>query len=192
MRGTRQAAFGILLGMMFGTGCQHPGDGEDVDGPMFGRAKRGARFLISAEEPVGVGELVEVARLLGPYRQLEASEMEALEARLEKELGRLVEVEFETLLRAEKRASRGRVFRRPVVTRASAREVLLARLGRDLALPLLTSDNRSVVVFGRVTGEAVKVSATAYEVEGKLGGGGGRQEVGTPGGGRAVVVEPAP
>lgn len=178
--------------MLFGTGCKHPGGGADLDEPMFGRAKRGARFLISAEEPVGVGELVEVARLLGPYRQLEVSEMEALEARLERELGRLVEVEYETLLKAEKKASRGRVFRRSVVTRESAREVLLARLGRDLALPLLTSDNRSVVVFGRVRGEAVKVSATPYEVDRRLDGSGGRQEVGTPGGGRAVVLEPAP
>jgi hypothetical protein len=47
---------------------------------------------------------------------------------------------------------------------ATARERVLARLGKDLALPVLTTDNRSVVAFSKMDGEQFQVTTKAYEI----------------------------
>lgn len=154
----------ILFSLMVLSSCQQTQSDADPDAPIFGQAATNATFLVSADEPVGVEELVRVARIIGPYRQLEPQEIAALEIKLKRELDRLVDIEFEQMLKEQKSITRHQPFRRIIVTRESARERLLARLGKDLALPLLTSDNRSAVVFGRISKEAIKLSPTAYEI----------------------------
>ncbi|MCX6856299.1 MAG: hypothetical protein NTV80_15500 [Verrucomicrobia bacterium] len=180
--------FLILLAL---NGCQQTQLGADADEPMFGKAKTDATFLVSSEEPVGVGELVRVARIIGPYRELQPAEIAELELRLEKELDRLVEIEYQQMLKEEKTIVRTQPSRRRVITRETARERLLARLGKDLALPLLTSDNRSAVVFGRVNKGDIKVLPTAYEINRQMNQEPPQQVV-TPAGARATIFDPLP
>jgi hypothetical protein len=184
-------SLGISLSLIALNGCQQTQPGADADAPMFGRAKADATFLVSSEEPVGVGELVRVARIIGPYRQLQPAEIAALELRLEKELDRLVEIEYQQMLKEEKAISKTQPSRSRVITRESARERLLARLGKDLALPLLTSDNRSAVAFGRVNKADIKVLPTAYEINQQLNQEPPQQVV-TPSGTRATIFDPLP
>jgi hypothetical protein len=184
-------SLGISLSLIALNGCQQTQPGADADAPMFGRAKTDATFLVSSDEPVGVGELVRVARIIGPYRQLQPAEIAALELRLEKKLDRLVELEYQQMLKEEKAIAKTQPSRRRVITRESARERLLARLGKDLALPLLTSDNRSAVVFGRVNKADIKVLPTAYEINQQLNQEPPQQVV-TPSGARATIFDPLP
>ena len=138
-----------------------------------------------------VDELATVARIIGPYRQLTPAEMMDVERRLERALDRLVDLEMQEMEKERKRAPLSSPLRKRVVTREAARQRVIDRLGKDLALPLITSDNRSAVVFGRVSNDKVKLSSTAYEIDQKpvkdtF------QKVTTPSGGSAVVVDPIP
>lgn len=181
----------ILASLLLLVGCKQVRPGTDPDAPMFGSAKTNSTFLVSSEEPVGVDELARIARIIGPYRQLQPQEMTALELRLERELNRLVEIEYQQMLKEEKSGNLPRQYGGKKVTRETARERLLARLGKDLALPLLTSDNRSAVVFSRISKGDIKISPTAYEIQHSatddL-----PQQVITPSGFKATVIDPLP
>lgn len=172
-------------------GCSSPRPGADPDAPMFGRNRTSSTFLVSAEGAVDVDEIATVARIIGPYRQLTPAEMMDVERRLERALDRLVDLEMQEMEKERKRAPLSSPLRKRVVTREAARQRVIDRLGKDLALPLITSDNRSAVVFGRVSNDKVKLSSTAYEIDQKpvkdtF------QKVTTPSGGSAVVVDPIP
>jgi hypothetical protein len=144
--------------VMLLTGCDSPTG-----------SSTGMSYLLTTDETVDLRQLVRVARVIGPYQQLTAADMQRIRTRLQDVLDDLVSVEIGQMEREEKaRVKAGKPPSPPRTAeqmRQTARERVLARLGKDLALPLLTSDNRSAVAFGKVTGTGLEVTATAYEVD---------------------------
>jgi hypothetical protein len=126
--------------------------------------KPSVTYVITTDDSVSVQQLYQTARVLGKYREMNEAEVKAVETELMRLFDRVVVVEQRRLQKEEdQRAKKER--RKPlVVTRAQAKASVLDRLGKDLALPVLAGENRSVVAFGRVDGESVEVSRTAYEV----------------------------
>ena len=122
-------------------------------------------FLISSDRELSVRKLVLTARILNRYRDLTEGEVADVERRLQRVFDDLVTLEFQQMVKAE--AQRAKTEGRPArrITRADARTQLLARLGKDLALPVLAEENHSVVAFGRVQEGKVEVTRTAYQVD---------------------------
>ena len=128
----------------------------------------GPVYTITSDRPLSIGELADSARVIAKFRELDEFELADLEERLSRVLEGLVAVERETLQQAENQLARKQ--RRPArkITLSEAKKSLLDRLGTELALPMVAGQNRSVVAFGRVDGDNVKVSKTAYEVDREL------------------------
>jgi len=173
-------------------GCNASRSSADLDGPMFG-ARRETTLLIETDRTVDVHELVRLAKVVRFYRNLSAHEVEDLRRRLQQEVDDLVDVELQSARpQLEKQKARLEVQHRKDLesvradpgkaralqeshaialqrleqdAREQARQRVLARLGKDLALPVLTNDNRSVVAFGRMNGEQFQVTAKAYEID---------------------------
>ncbi len=159
---------------------------------MFCASRQKSTFLVSAEQTLGVRQIVRVARIIGPYRQLSPAEIAKIQLRVAKEFERLVDVEWAQMQKEERRQAKAHPRRRPaVITRADARQRVLARLGKELAIPLLTSDNRSAVVFGKLTPRDVQVTGNAFEIE-KAADGSMPDEVINANGLSAMVVDPLP
>lgn len=139
-------------------------------------------YIISTDEVVSVRQLVKTARVLRAYRQLTAVELREISLRLSRIFEALVDAELEQL-RVQAKAER-----RPMPTRALARQQVVQRVGRILALPILTSETQSAVAFGKITDSAVELTPTAYEVDRpivQLAPGG---EIHTPEGQKATLV----
>jgi hypothetical protein len=117
-------------------------------------------FIISSTEgQVGVRQLVRTARVLREYRQLTAAEIEQVQQRLTAIFGQLVDVEYQRLQAEAKRLGL------PAPKRKDAEAAVRKQLGKVLALPILTTDQRSVVAFGQLTPGATQVTRMAYEVD---------------------------
>ena len=130
---------------------------------MFGGTHE-ARFQIVTDRELDLHELAKIAKVIGPYRQLTQAEVRQIETRLRRFVDDLV-VEEEKRIEAQQRRTPPRRPLSKTEIHAEAKSRVLSRLGKDLALPLLTSDNRSVVAFGSIQGEAVEVTSTAYEID---------------------------
>jgi hypothetical protein len=152
-----------LGGLLSLNSCQHPVTEEAADQPLFAGRQR-TTFVVTSDRPVTVQQLGRMAKIIGPYRQLGPVELATIKLKLEDEIADLVEVEFSALEKAEQ--AKPKAQRRSTRDlRSLARERVLARLGRDLVMPLLTSDNRSAVVFGRLKDSQFEIVDTAYELD---------------------------
>jgi hypothetical protein len=165
---------------------------HDLDKPLFGNGTM-TTFVVETDRALKLDELVHVARVLRIYKELTPAEMTVIAARLREEVNDLVEVEVKSLRPSYEKqkavmkakhaetldATKGNpaVSARLAVIHAAelqrleatmkqqARERVMARLGKDLALPLRTEDQRSVIAIGRMTGEQFQVTSKAYEID---------------------------
>lgn len=164
-----------LVCVLAGAGCGTIRE----DGP---NPVRGTTFLITTDKPLGVRQLVRTARVIAEYRQLTRDEIAEIQRRLSRIFADMVSAELELMRREPASASSSRP------TRALARARVLTRLGPDFALPLLTPDNRSVVTFGRITGDGIEVIRTAFEIDAPVSTLPAGAEVTTPDGRSAMLV----
>ena len=174
------------------TQCRTATAPGDLDKPMFGGSHATA-FVVETDRALKLGELAHAARVIGFYKELTPGEVAAVGQRLRREFDDLVAVEVQALrpgfdkqkaamqtLHAttlEARKANPAVTARLVAKheadlrkleatmRQQARERVIARLGKDLALPLQTSDQRSVIALGRMMGEQFQVTSKAYEID---------------------------
>jgi hypothetical protein len=116
-------------------------------------------FIISTDSEIGVRQLQRTARVLREYRELTASEIANLEKQLTAIFKGMVDVEFQRQREEAKRKGL------PPPTRAAAEDTVRKRLNHVLALPVLTSDQRSVVAFGKLKPGAPEIARMAYEVD---------------------------
>lgn len=172
--------------------CHAPTSLRDLDAPVFGRSGA-TSFIIDTDRPLDVRELARFARVIRLYKELTPIELTAIQRRLQREVEDLIAVELQALRpgfeknkvqielqhRAQLDAARGDAGKSAALLVAhkvelqqletklheEARDRVLARLGNELALPLRTSDNRSVVAFGRMDGEQLQVTSKAYELD---------------------------
>ena len=181
----------LFVSLSLLTGCQ-PGAVRDLDAPVFGYRTE-TTFVVDASRPVNVHELAHFAKVIRLYKTLTPREIMAIQTQLHREVEDLIAVEMqsmrpavaqkkrtlETKHRAELQAAKtdpvksaqlvaaheATIQRMEADLKQEARERLLARLGKDLALPVLTTDSRSVVAFGRMQGEQFQVTTKAFEID---------------------------
>lgn len=182
----------LILMVVLLVGCSASRSPSDLDGPIFG-FRHETTMLVETDRTVDVHELVRLARVIRFYRDLTPDEVDDLRQRLQQEVHDLIDIELRSarpLLEKQKARLEGQhrkellalrgdpaqakavqefhataLRRLEEEAREQARQRVLARLGRDLALPVLTNDNRSVVAFGRMNGEQFQVTAKAYEID---------------------------
>ena len=73
-------------------------------------------------------------------------------------------------------------------TRGAARQRVAERMGRILALPILTSETQSAVAFGKITDSALELTPTAYQVDTPVAGIAPGGEIHTADGQKATLV----
>lgn len=159
-------------------GCAAPADRTgDLDAPIFGSAHP-TTFVISPESgTVHARDLATVARVLRRYKTLSAAEQALVKSSVARRLNALVALEVHRLVQAqapERRAlqqlpDRALAARRLAALDAAvqqeAAERVAQRLGRLLAVPLKTSDNRSAVAYARVGTQGVEIARDADEID---------------------------
>lgn len=122
-------------------------------------------YTITSDGELQVRDLVRTARVLAKHRDLTDTELDEVRKRLSRIFEGLVTLELESLRKQEAAQARKEGRRVRNITRADARQQLLERLGKDLAVPVLSNENRSAVAFGRVEKDGVEVNRTAYEID---------------------------
>lgn len=132
-------------------GCTTLPPGQ-ADRPLFGSSSAPVSFIISSDRPVSVRELSRVARAVRPYKQLSAAEI----AEIQDEVRRVVD----DLVAAE---LAGQTPSPPRQQQARAR--VLKRVGRQVAVPLPTHDQRPAVAFAKLENGEVRVTPTAFEID---------------------------
>ena len=153
----------IFLGVVLVDGCVSRPPGRDASRPVFG-GNHESRFVIATDRELGLHELAKMAKVIGPYRQLTQAEVRQIKARLRRWIDDLVMDEEKDIEEEQRRTPERRQLSKPEIHGVAMTRVL-ARLGKDLALPVVTSDNRSVVAFGSIQDETVEVTSTAYEID---------------------------
>lgn len=193
MNGISRAS--LILMVLVLAGCSSSRSPRDLDGPIFG-SRNETTLLVETDRAVDVEELAHFVKVVRFYRDLSPQEVDELRQRLQQEVDDLVDVELQSVrpqLEKQKARMEGRHRKEmaaikgdPVKVKAlqeshatalrridddareQARQRVLARLGKELALPVLTNDNRSAVAFGRMNGEQFQVTAKAYEIDASL------------------------
>ena len=173
-------------------GCHTSTAPGNLDAPVFGQ-RHETTFVVDASRAVNVHELAHIAKVIRFYKELTPHEIMVIQAQLKREVDDLVAVEMQSMrpateqqrrvlehrlreqLKAVKQdaaataklnaAHQAELLRLDREVELTARERVLARLGKDLALPMLTTDNRSVVAFGKMEGEQFQVTTKAYEID---------------------------
>jgi hypothetical protein len=144
-------AFG---GMGSVTSCTTPSDEE-----------RAISYTLSTSDTVAIRDLERVAKVLARDRDLTPAELTRVQEELTAIFEQLVTVELQNMVRAERVIAKAQKRTPRRITRMDARQQLLQRLGRDLALPFLTNESRSTVVFGRVDPAGITVSKETWQTD---------------------------
>jgi len=129
------------------------------------RRSEAITYTLTTSSTVEVRDLERAARVLARHRDLTPQELAAVTAELNRIFEAMVTVEMQTMQRIEKRTAKVERRKARTITREDARQQLLQRLGRDLALPVLQNESRSTVVFGRVDDGGVSVSKGAWKTD---------------------------
>lgn len=119
-------------------------------------------FTFTTSDTVDVRDLEQAAKVLGRHRDLTPDELAIVSKELSRIFESLVTVELRQLEKAERKQAKIERRKPRLITREDAKQSLLERLGRDLALPVLTNESRSTVVFGRVEKDGVTLSPQTW------------------------------
>lgn len=186
----RRSSFLLVLVAL--ASCQTSTPPGSLDAPVFGQ-RHETSFVIDAGRAMSVHELAHIAKVIRFYKDLTPHEIMVIQAQLKREVDDLVQVEMQSMRPAAEQKKRvleqqhreqlktvkhnaaqtaaliavhqAELLRIDHEVEMTARERVLARLGKDLALPMLTTDNRSVVAFGKMEGEQFQVTTKAYEID---------------------------
>jgi hypothetical protein len=123
---------------------------------------RPTSYLIEADRALGVRELVKIAHVLRAYRDATPAELNEARAKLSRMIDGLVDIEVEEMMKLEPARPKPRA---KTIVRVAARARVIERLGKEFALPMLSSESRSVVMFGKVNGDLIEMTPTAYELD---------------------------
>ncbi len=182
---------------------------------MFGHTKPTA-FVIDTDRTVSAHELAHFAKVIRVYKELTPADVAEIQRRLKKGVDDLVAVEWQSMqpqLIKQKQGLETKHQRKLEAVKADpaekaklvaaheaalqkledaarrvARERVLARLGKELALPMPTKDDRSVVAFGRMEGEQFEVTSKAYEIDVAAGKLRSEAKIAKQDGGKATLV----
>ncbi len=147
-------------------------------------------YTLTASGPVEMRDLQRAAKVLARYRTLTPQELAAATAELNSIFDAMVTVERENMQRMERQTAKAQRRRPRLITPEEARQQLLQRLGRDLALPVLRNESRSTVVFGRVDERGVTVSGDAWTTDQKVTDLPQGSRISAPKGGEASLLSP--
>lgn len=183
---------GTLLTLAALAGCHTSTAPGNLDAPVFGQ-RHETTFVVDASRAMNVHELAHIARVIRFYKDLTPHEIMVIQSQLKREVDDLIQVEMQSMKPAaeQKKQALEKTYREQLKAvkqdaaktgaliavhqaelqridqdvQVTASERVLARLGKDLALPVLTTDNRSVVAFGKMEGEQFQVTTKAYEID---------------------------
>lgn len=180
------------------------GDTTDLDAPMFGSSRPTTFVVAPADGIVHARDLAKVARVLRRYKTLDAAERALVKSAVGRRLRGLIALEVkrvEVKYQAERQAIRQirdkpTAKKRLAVLETTIRREAVARvaerLGNLVAVPLKTSDNRSVVAFAKVSASGIEVAADAGEIDRPIASLVNGEGVQTEGGRVAAFVETPP
>lgn len=129
------------------------------------RPSEAITYTLSTSEEVEIRDLEQAANVLARHRDLTPEELVQVQKELTRIFENLVTIELRSMESVERRAAKAERRRPRVITRADARQMLLQRLGKDLALPVLTNESRSTVVFGRIDEQGVSVGKETWQTD---------------------------
>jgi len=134
----------------------------DADEPIFG-SRHPTTFIVA---PLGsrlhARDLVAVARVLRFYKTLDAAERALLKTAVVHRLNALVALEIQRVILERPPQSLG--FRNAELY-SEARDRVLQRLGKLIAIPLKTSDSHFSVAFARLNKGIIEVVADTSEID---------------------------
>ncbi len=168
-----------LLVLLALAGCQTApvGDPTELDGPMFGAKKETSFYMMPETGNLRLRDIATVARVIRKHRTLAAAEKELLRRSAQMQFNGLIALEiqrlepkYEPLKAAARRSLPPEQARKKVaeIERDQQREALkniAARMGENIALPVSSGANKSLMAFASVDEGRLEIADALYEVD---------------------------
>jgi len=150
----------------------------ELDQPLFGRVKETTVIMATPSGRLNIRDAVAVAKVIRKHKNLQAAEKDLIALSMRRKLDMLVALEAQQL---ERRYAPLRKTIAAMPDRAAARvesaalderikreaiASVLARLGPLAALPVRAASDRSVVAFGKLDADGVRVADATFELDG--------------------------